>query len=105
MDIKVINKALESELRLWNFNKEKNPIIVKNDIITSRSTTQKRLAENTPFNCNDIEHVWVEKIRVNIYYPTLLTPSFVSGVHGAIRSFKQFDPGVRYKISTERGGL
>ena len=44
MDIKVINKALESELRLWNFNKEKNPIIVKNDIITSRSTTQKRLA-------------------------------------------------------------
>ena len=44
MDIKIINKALESELRLWNFNKEKNPIIVKNDITTSRSTTQKRLA-------------------------------------------------------------
>ena len=44
MDIKVINKALESELRLWNFNKEKNPIIVKNDIINSRSTSKKRLA-------------------------------------------------------------
>ena len=104
-DLKVTNKAIASALRLWNVNKEKNPNIVNNYIITSRSTTQQRLAENTPFTCYDIGQVWVETIRVKIYLPTLLTPGFVSDVHGEIISFQPFDLRVRYKISIQRGGL